>query len=91
MNKNYDNLIRLLNKAAVDHHVYEQNRLNGKYDENWAEWYSIYLINNGINDYTEEKLNIKKLKEVLLEVTKKFKQSNYKQDWGDLVAKILLE
>lgn len=91
MEDDYKKLKKLLREAALKHHTYEQNELNGKYDEMWADWYAEFLINNGIEELIDEKLNKNELKEILNEVTEKFKQSDYKQDWGDFVAQILLE
>ncbi|SRR5581483_5424942 len=42
-------LARRLSEANAAHAEYEQQVLNGVYDQQWAEWYAHYLVTHGWN------------------------------------------
>lgn len=39
-----DELIKALQAAAPAHHEFQENALNGQYDEIWAGWYAAYVL-----------------------------------------------
>jgi len=42
---------KLLEKSAKAHRLYEQKILEGVYDKRWSDWYSKYLLKEGLRKY----------------------------------------
>ena len=52
-----------LSTAGIAHHEYEANFLNGARDEQWAGWYSAYVLGS-LGDFTTPTLLTRWLEEV---------------------------
>lgn len=80
----------LLEKAEKAHHLYEQKFLNGNYDKNWADWYSRYLIKEGLNEYVPN-LSFKILTNFLKESNKEILKLNNNFNWAEYVSEKIYE
>ncbi len=81
-----DELVRRLEAAGSAHGEYETKSLNGVYDQQWADWYAQYLIENGWNDQFSQKWTAPQLAEALRQADTNHRTDPSKPAWSKFYA-----
>lgn len=75
-------LIYILTNAGNAHQVYEKEVLDGKRDEDWANWYADYLVKNGINEILDTDFTRSEMENVLRDAADEQKKVKSKLGWS---------
>jgi hypothetical protein len=81
----------LLSMAGNAHHSYEKKVLNGRADEQWAEWYADYLIGHGIDNVIGDRLAAEILTRFLLETERERLSDATRLNWTEFAARKLVD
>jgi len=84
-------LARRLTDAGNAHAAYEQNVLHGKYDEQWAQWYASYLVEQGWNDLFARPWDVGELKTGLSDAHAAHRTKAPDSSWQEYYAGIFDE
>ncbi|HLE73179.1 MAG TPA: hypothetical protein VI688_02930 [Anaerolineales bacterium] len=84
-------LADLLRRTQSAHHEHQVNDLGGKYNEEWAQWYAEFLIDNGIADFLASPPKHANLAGFLDQGYRAFEAGGLPGDWADFIAGQLLE
>jgi hypothetical protein len=79
----------LLHQASLAHHAYEQDELNGEYDQQWPAWYAAWLLDNGLAELLEKRPEAAGLAKFLEDSSLAFKDLSNQSDeqsWQDYTA-----
>ncbi|NDJ75242.1 MAG: hypothetical protein GYB65_03195 [Chloroflexi bacterium] len=79
----------LLHQAGAAHHAYEQDELKGVHDEDWANWYAAWALENGLNELLD--LNASVLASLLVKINATYQQSDSGDNWAQFTAARLVE
>ncbi len=79
-------LSQQLAQAGSAHGIYEAQALNGKYDQQWADWYAHYLIQHGWNESFTKTWNISELAQTLRQANTDHRANAPKTPWHDFYA-----
>ena len=80
----------LLSQAGAAHGVYEENELNGVYDENWPDWYAAYLVQHGLGDLLGAPILADQLSQLLKQCDQAYKQERPGRGWPEFYAQRLV-
>ena len=81
----------LLSEAGNKHHDYEQNELQGVFDENWSTWYAQYILDHGLRDLVTSDITLDQIAGFLAESDKRFREEKPEQSWAEFAAAAMLE
>lgn len=81
----------LLRQAGAAHGVYEENELNGVYDQDWAAWYAAWLLEHGLNDLLQTHFETGSFAQTLVELNVAHKQATTGENWAQFTARQLVE
>lgn len=81
----------LLRQTGAAHGVYEENELNGVYDQDWAAWYAAWALENGLNDLLNAAWEQPALTARLIDLNEAHKQANTGENWAQFTARHLVE
>lgn len=84
-------LTDLLKKASAEHHEYEKSVLEGKYDEQWDEWYAAWLVGHGINDLLNSQISTADLADLLRDINTQHQSSDQKLGWAEYTTEKLID
>ena len=73
-----EDLENALSAAGASHHDYELNKLNGGRDEQWAGWYSAYVLGR-LGDFVSPTT-----------LTHWLEEAPNDENWSDLTSKYIL-
>lgn len=83
-------LTDLLQQAGAAHGVYEEETLNGVYDQQWAVWYAGWLLDNGFATLLNTALDQQNLGQLLHTLNEEHQQSGG-ETWAQFTARRLVE
>lgn len=86
----FEKISDLLHQASLAHHAFEQEGLNGKFDQNWPSWFATWLLDNGLPALLEKKPDPAGLAKFLEDTSLEFKSLSDKQTWQDYTAAELI-
>lgn len=86
MNDNKNQIVELLNETSKAHYKYEQDILNGVFDDEWANWYAEYLVHNGLNELLKEPMKEEELTQNLIDWNEQFENSPDHKNWSEFNA-----
>ncbi|MEP7292646.1 MAG: hypothetical protein ABI835_12750 [Chloroflexota bacterium] len=86
-----DAIAALLSRTGAAHGVYEEEALNGVYDQNWARWYAEYAAAQGIGDLVGRAISVEELTAFLVRANEAHKQSGTDEAWATYYARALAE
>jgi hypothetical protein len=75
-----------LTAAGTAHSVYERDVLHGEYDQQWAEWYADYLIQNNWNDLFTSPWDVNRLAAALRESDAEHRKLEPNARWQEFYA-----
>lgn len=81
----------LLIQAERAHGEYERSALNGVYDQNWADWYARYAIEQGIETLISRQFSVEQLSQFLSQSYEQYKAASSEQTWAVYTAQLLLK
>jgi hypothetical protein len=82
----------LFMQAEQAHGEYERSVLNGVYDQNWADWYAQYAIDQGIKTLLGAPLSTEQLSQLLSQSYEQYKAEQVKsQHWATYTAQKLVK
>lgn len=78
----------LLRETEAAHGAYEADVLGGKFDEDWAAWYAMYLLDNGLEDHLPGvgNLDVETLTAMLTRLDTEYRQEETTGHWPDIYA-----
>ncbi|MBD1856005.1 MULTISPECIES: hypothetical protein [Leptolyngbya] len=77
----------LLTQADQAHHDYEQSVLKGLYDQDWADWYAEYVIQNGLSELLEQEVTVQQVSQFFTQSYEAYKGKKSGESWADYTAK----
>ena len=80
----------LLSQAGSAHGVYEENELNGVYDQNWPDWYAAYLVELGLGELLGASLSVERLSHLLKQYDQDYKRERPGVGWPQFYAERLI-
>ena len=80
----------LLVQAGSAHGVYEENELNGVYDQNWPEWYAAYLVEHGLSELLGTPVTVEQLSGLLKQYDQDYKRERPGVGWPQFYAERLI-
>ena len=80
----------LLSQAGSAHGVYEENELNGVYDQNWPDWYAAYLVEHGLGELLGASLTVERLSHLLKQYDQDYKRERPGVGWPQFYAERLI-
>jgi hypothetical protein len=80
----------LLSQAGSTHGVYEENELNGVYDQNWPNWYAAYLVEHGLGELLGAPLTVERLSGLLKQYDQDYKRERPGMGWPQFYAERLI-
>jgi hypothetical protein len=80
----------LLSQAGSAHGVYEENELNGVYDQNWPDWYAVYLVKSGLGQLLGTSLTVEQLSRLLKQYDQDYKREQPGMAWPQFYAERLI-
>ena len=80
----------LLSQASAAHGVYEENELNGVYDQNWPDWYAAYLVQHGLSDLLGTSIPAEQLSRLLKQCDQDYKRERPGVGWPEFYAQRLV-
>lgn len=81
----------LLRQAGAAHGVYEENELNGVYDQEWYMWYAAWILENGLNQLLGTAFQTTEFAQILVDLNEAHKQAVSGEDWAQFTARRLHE
>lgn len=81
----------LLARASQAHHAYEQDELNGEYDQEWPRWYAAFLIEEDVSALIQPPPPLGELADALRSITKEHEALSEKLEWNAFAAEKLAE
>ena len=84
-------IIEVLKRAGQAHGHYETTVLKGVYDQDWAPWYTDWVIQHGFNDLMGTKHDAVSLGQLLFDLNEDHKQSSGGKGWAEYTAARLVE
>ena len=83
-------ITRLLLQAQDAHHEYEENELDGEYDEEWPAWYAAYVIEHGLSAHLSQPVSVDRLTEFLIDCNARYEESSAQESWHEFAAAAML-
>jgi hypothetical protein len=83
-------VVALLSQAGSAHGVYEENELNGVYDQNWPDWYAAYLVEHGLGELLSASLSVEQLSHLLKQYDQDYKRERPGVGWPQFYAERLI-
>jgi hypothetical protein len=80
----------LLSQAGSAHGVYEENELNGVYDQNGPDWYAAYLVEHGLDELLGASLSVERLSGLLKQYDQDYKRERPGVGWTQFYAEHLI-
>lgn len=84
-------LTDLISRTGSAHGVYEENELNGVYDQEWAAWYAAWAIENGLNELLGTALDVDTLGPLLTQYHAEHQGLTTGEGWPGFYARRLIE
>ena len=81
----------LLSQAGSAHGVYEENELNGVYDQNWPDWYAAYLVEHGLGDLLGTPIAVEQLSRLLKQYDQEYTRERSGVGWPQFYAARLIQ
>ena len=81
----------LLSQAGSAHGVYEENELNGVYDQNWPDWYAAYLVRHGLGDLLGTPIAVEQLSSLLKQYDQEYTRERPGVGWPQFYAARLID
>lgn len=80
-------LAALLGRTGEAHGVYEQRELGGVYDQQWPQWYAVYLVEHGLCDLVGVMLTVDNVADWLSACDAAFKAERPSVGWPPFYAR----
>jgi hypothetical protein len=80
----------LLSEAGSAHGIYEENELNGVYDQNWPSWYAVYLVEHGLGQMLGASFTTEQLSRLLEQYDQDYKRERPGVGWPQFYAECLI-
>ena len=79
----------LLRETEAAHGAYETSALGGVFDEDWAAWYAVYLLDHGLENQLPGagSLNAETLTAMLTRLAAEYEQEETTGPWPDVYAR----
>jgi hypothetical protein len=77
----------LLTQAGQAHHDYEQSVLKGVYDQDWADWYAEYVIQNGLSELLKQEITVQQVSQFFTQGYEAYKGKKTGESWADYTAR----
>lgn len=77
----------LLTQAGQAHHDYEQSVLKGVYDQDWADWYAEYVIQNGLIKLLEQEITVQQVSQFFTQSYEAYKGKKSGESWAEYTAR----
>jgi hypothetical protein len=84
-------IANLLSKTGAAHGAYEEQELNGVYDQSWPAWYAAYLVEHGIGELLSKAITMEQLARLLKQYDQDYRTHQRQEGWPDYYAAQLLE
>jgi hypothetical protein len=81
----------LLVRTAKAHGVYEENDLNGVYDQAWSKWYAQYAVDNGIGSLVGHTVTADQLAQFLASSNVDFERDKPGEPWAAYTARRIIQ
>ncbi|MDZ7705654.1 MAG: hypothetical protein U5L04_14360 [Trueperaceae bacterium] len=86
-----DEIAAMLSRAGEAHHRYEQSELGGQRDEEWAQWYTDWLLEHGLSQTLAPSVSAEQIRDILAESSNTPASEADEVGWAEQTAQRMLD